>query len=127
MDDFKKYLRRAIAVIVLVFIAVMLFLIYADYSDGLRAGVPIKLSHKGKVIKTYEAEINVGGLTNSTEGVLPSSWSFSIKSKDQQVIDKLNRAIEENKRVKVYYHEKYKVLFWLGDTKYFVYDVQILD
>jgi len=127
MNNFKKYLKIFIASVAGIFIAVMLFLIYANYSDGYRAGVPIKVSHKGKIIKTYEAEINVGGLTNSTEGVLPSSWTFSVKAKDELVLEKLNQAIEDNKRVKVYYNEKYAVLFWLGDTKYFVYDVQILD
>ena len=127
MNNFKKYFRIAIVSIIGIFIAVMLFLIYANYSDGYRAGVPIKVSSKGKIFKTYEAEINVGGLTNSSEGVLPSSWSFSVKASDELVLTKLDQAIEENKRVKVYYHEKYAVLFWLGDTKYFVYDVQILD
>ena len=127
MNNFKKYFRIAIVSIIGIFIAVMLFLIYANYSDGYRAGVPIKVSHKGKIIKTYEAEINVGGLTNSTEGVLPSTWVFSVKTSDELVLSKLDQAIEDNKRVKVYYKEKYAVLFWLGDTKYFVYDVQILD
>jgi hypothetical protein len=59
--------------------------------------------------------------------VLPSKWAFSIKDKDSEVRKKLEEAIEENRRVKVYYYEKYAQLFWLGDTKYFVHKVQILD
>ena len=127
METIKKYFKLTLVAVVAFGIAAFLFVIYADVSKGYRAGVPIKVSYKGKIIKTYEAEINVGGLTNSSEGVLPSTWSFSIKKDDLHVLDALNEAIENNKRVKVYYEEKYVALFWLGDTKHFVYDVQILD
>lgn len=123
----KSAFKKILAVAVVVFIGVMLFLYYADYSNGYRAGVPIKISHKGKLFKTYEGELNEGGLTNTGEGVLPSKWQFSIKSKDAEVRQLLEEAIEKNARVKVYYEEKYAQLFWLGDTKYFVYKVQILD
>ena len=29
-------------------------------------------------------------------------------------------------RAKLYYKEKFVTFFWLGDTKYFVYDVEVL-
>ena len=122
----KSAFLKFIAIVLAVFIGVMLFLSYANYSDGFRAGVPIKISHKGKLFKTHEGELNEGGLTNTAQGVLPSKWAFSIKDEDVEVRRKLEEAIEENKRVKVYYEEKYAQLFWLGDTKYFVYKVQIL-
>lgn len=123
----KSAFGKFLLIVVVVFIGVMLFLNYANYSDGYRAGVPIKISHKGKIIKTHEGELNEGGLTNTAQGVLPSKWAFSIKDSDSEVRVKLEEAIEQNRRVKVYYEEKYAQLFWLGDTKYFVYKVQILD
>lgn len=123
----KSGLKKFGLIVVAVFIGVMMFLHYANFSDGYRAGVPIKISHKGKLIKTYEGELNEGGLTNTAQGVLPSKWAFSIKASDGEVRNKLEQAIEENKRVKVYYEEKYAQLFWLGDTKYFVYKVQLLE
>lgn len=110
-----------------IFLAVMLFLYYASYSDGYRAGVPIKVSKKGTIIKTYEGELNEGGLTSSAEGVLPAKWQFSIRGSDEEVRLKIDQAIVENKRVKLYYKEKYVKMFWLGDTKYFVYEVELLD
>lgn len=127
MEKFKKFLKRLLFVTIGLFIIVMLFFYYGNYSSGYRAGVPIKVSHKGKLFKTYEGELNEGGLTNSAEGVLPAKWAFSIKSSAKEVREKLDDAIVNNKRVKVYYKEKYVQLFWLGDTKYFVYDVQILE
>ncbi len=123
----KGAFGKFLLIVGVVFIGVMLFLYYANYSDGYRAGVPIKISHKGKLIKTHEGELNEGGLTNTAQGVLPSKWAFSIKDADSEVRVKLEEAIEGNRRVKVYYNEKYAQLFWLGDTKYFVYKVQILD
>ena len=127
MDKTKSFFRKILLAAAGLAVLVLLFIYYANYSDGFRAGVPIKVSHKGKIFKTYEGELNEGGLTNSSEGVLPAKWQFSIKSSDDEVREKLNQAIEQNKRVKVYYKEKYAKLFWLGDTKYFVYEVQILN
>ncbi|MCT4622113.1 MAG: 6-phosphogluconate dehydrogenase [Schleiferiaceae bacterium] len=127
MAETKNIFKKALWIVVGVLVAVILFLYYANFSDGYRAGVPIKVSHKGKIIKTYEGELNEGGLTSNAEGVLPAKWQFSIRSSHKEVREQLEEAIEKNKRVKVYYHEKYVRFFWLGDTKYFVYKVQILE
>ena len=35
--------------------------------------------------------------------------------------------MSDHKRVKLHYDEKYLQLFWRGDTKYFVQEVEILD
>ena len=93
MDKTKKFFRNVFLILAGVFVVIMLFLYYANYSDGFRAGVPIKVSRKGKIIKTYEGEINVGGLTNTGEGVLPSTWAFSIKRGNDHVLQDLNTAI----------------------------------
>lgn len=124
METFRKIVKWTIGIIAVLVLLVILFFNYASYSDGYRVGVPIKVSHKGNIFKTYEGELNVGGLTNSSEGVLPTTWAFSIRGADQEVRDKLNSAVEQGHRVKVFYKEKYIRIFWRGDTKYFVYDVQ---
>jgi hypothetical protein len=56
--------------------------------------------------------------------VIPTTWEFSIYDRDEEVRNKLNKAIEEGQRVKLLYEEKYVRFFWQGDTKYFVHDVQ---
>ncbi len=124
MDKFKKILRWTIGIIVAICLIIFLFLNYASYSDGFRVGTPIKLSHKGNIIKTWEGELNIGGLTSSAEGVIPTTWEFSIHGSDEEVREALNTAIERGTRVKLYYKEKYTRFFWQGDTKYFVYEVQ---
>ena len=118
---------RFLAIAIGLFLAITLFLYYANYSEGYRAGVPIKVSKKGTLFKTYEGQLNIGGLTNNAEGVIPSTWEFSIKSTSAEVLENLDEAIVENKRAKLYYEEKYARLFWRGDTKYFVTKVEILE
>jgi hypothetical protein len=127
MAKFTKKLMLAGAGIVLIAFAVLTFILYANYSDGERAGVPVKFSRKGVIFKTYEGELNVGGLTNSSEGAIPTTWSFSVRRSNEGVHVGLSRAMEDSKRVKLHYHEKYVQLFWRGDTKYFVHRVEILD
>ena len=63
----KRAFGKFVLIGLVVFIGVMLFLNYANYSDGYRAGVPIKISHKGKLFKTHEGELNEGGLTNTAQ------------------------------------------------------------
>lgn len=110
-----------------VLILIFIFFNAANFSNGYRAGVPIKVSYKGILFKTWEGQLNVGGLDNSAEGAIPSTWEFSIAKSDDEVRNKIEQAIEEGKRVKLYYKEKYVKFFWKGDTKYFVYKVDILN
>lgn len=122
-----KIFKRLLAIVLLLILAVFLFLNYANFSSGYRAGVPIKVSHKGVLFKTWEGELNVGGLANSAEGAIPSTWEFSIADGDEQVRKQLEEAVTYGKRVRLNYNEKFVQFFWKGDTKYFVYDVEILN
>lgn len=122
-----RQIKIAAAGIVVVAVASVLFMMYANYSTGVRAGVPTKFSRKGVIFKTYEGELNVGGVTNSPEGAIPTTWDFSVRRSDVEVQQKLERAMSESRRVKLHYDEKYVQLPWRGDTKYFVFQVDVLD
>ena len=127
MKGFVSILKKIGIVILLLAIAVFVFLNMANYSSGFRAGVPTKFSKKGVIIKTHEGTLNVGGLTNSSEGAIPTTWDFTVKKSADSVIAKLDNAFLQGNRVKLMYEEKYVKFFWLGDTRYFVYDVEILE
>ena len=127
MEKVITFLKKAGIIIVLLAVAVFAFLLMANYSKGFRAGVPTKISKKGVIIKTIEGTLNIGGLTNSAEGAIPTTWDFSVKRSADSVVTKIDQAIVDGHRVKLLYNEKYTKFFWLGDTKYFVYDVQILE
>ncbi|MCK5277796.1 MAG: hypothetical protein KAK04_04645 [Cyclobacteriaceae bacterium] len=126
MKGFLKLLKKIGIIILLLAIAVFVFLNVANYSTGYRQGVPTKISKKGIIIKTHEGTLNIGGLTNTSEGAIPTTWDFTIKKSADSVIVKLDKAILDGDRVKLMYEEKYVRFFWFGDTRYFVYDVEVL-
>ena len=127
MKGFVNLLKKVFLGIIILGALTFLFLIFANYSSGFRAGVPTKISKKGVIFKTYEGTLNIGGLTNTPEGAIPTTWDFTVKSSADSVLTKIDRAIISSKRVKLLYHEKYARFFWMGDTKYYVYDVEILN
>ena len=113
----NKFLIWTIGIVVLV-IAVYLFYITSyTYSEGNRAGRLIKFSRKGYVFKTYEGEINLGGINASTGGVMINNmWDFSVT--DNAVADTLSKY--EGRDITVHYKEKLRTMPWRGDTKYIV-------
>lgn len=113
----KGFLVGTISIIFLCLIFYILFATVYTYSDGNRAGRLIKFSHKGYVFKTYEGELNLGGINTTNGGVLINNmWQFSVA--DQSVADSL--ATLEGKDVTLHYKEKIRSLPWRGESKYIV-------
>lgn len=113
----KVTIRIIIAAIIL---AIGGFAIYANmnYSEGDRVGKVVKVSKKGVFFKTWEGQLSYGDNKEM--------WEFSIPSSQEQVRINIDDASENNKRVKLYYKEKYITFPWRGDTKYIVYKVEVL-
>lgn len=111
-------LKKIIIGLVVILISYSCFLYFATYSEGVRAGELVKFSSKGVIIKTWEGEIS--------QGVSDSQFfRFSVEDGEKQVIDDLNSL--QGYYVKLHYFERYKILFWLGDTKYFITKVEKTD
>ena len=113
----RRFLAWIVAIIV-TFLAIYILLNIAyTYSDGNRAGKLIKFSHRGYLFKTYEGEMNLGGINTTNGGVLINNmWLFSVS--DRSVADSLSKL--EGKDITVHYKEKLSTLPWRGDTKYIV-------
>lgn len=111
----KKALVITLLLIVAIFGAVYAFIYYVPYSEGVRSGELIKISHKGVGIKTWEGEISQG-----ISGA--QIFKFSVLDKDAEVIEKLKEY--QGNYVKVTYIERFATFFWLGDTKYFITEVE---
>ena len=101
--------------IFLLLIGYFCFLYFAHYSEGIRAGELVKFSHKGVIIKTWEGQISQG-VSESLQ------FEFSVEDSQNQVKQDLMNL--QGKYVKLHYFERYKTLFWLGDTKYFITKVE---
>lgn len=115
----KKVTTRII--IAAIILAIGGFLIYSNinYSTGNRVGKVVKISKKGVMFKTWEGELQ--------QEDNPEKWAFSIRGSQEQVRENIDDAIEANKRVKLYYKQKYIVLPWRGDTDYLIYKVEVLE
>jgi hypothetical protein len=111
-----------LAVIVVVGIS-MYFMYSFTYSEGNRAGVLIKFSKKGYVFKTYEGELNIGGMGNIPNTAQANQiWYFSVKN--EAVADSLMQM--EGKRVSLHYNQMDKNLPWQGETNSFVDGYKVL-
>lgn len=110
-----KFLIKTFIIILLIVAGYFSFLYFLHYSDGVRAGKLVKFSSKGMLFKTWEGEISQGVSDAQT-------FVFSVEDNEKQAIEDLNRL--QGKFVKLHYFERYKTLFWLGDTKYFITKVE---
>jgi len=111
----KKVLFLIISVFLIVYAVYFAGVYYLTFSEGTRSGELIKFSKKGVVFKTYEGEISQG-----ISGA--QIFSFSVEDGQTNVIQKLEDY--QGKYVKLMYKERYGTFAWLGDTKYFITEVQ---
>jgi hypothetical protein len=114
----KKILAITLGIILLLVILFTIANVTFTYSEGSRAGRLIKFASQGYFFKTYEGEINLGGVTNATNGnmMMNYMWDFSVE--DKAVADSLSKL--EGRDIRVHYKEKLSKLPWRGDTKYIV-------
>lgn len=120
----KKFFRRLIAIIVLVFIAVVLFVYYANISEGSRSGVIVKISKRGAIFKTYEGQMDLGSFgAVKADNQFSQTFEFSVEKDDDEVYKTLEEASLSGERVQIRYKEKYATLPWRAETTYFVYEV----
>lgn len=120
----KKFFRRLIAIVVLLFIGVMLFIYYANISEGTRSGVIVKISKRGAIFKTYEGQMDLGSFGAVKDAnQLSQTFNFSVEKGKDELIDELEQVSLSGERVQIRYKEKYAVLPWRAETTYFVYDI----
>jgi hypothetical protein len=118
---FRKFLVITLLLIVAGFF-IFYFISGLTYSEGTRSGILTKVSKRGFVFKTYEGEMNIGGL-NQGDGTIMPGTVFRFSASERKVYDKLESL--QGRKVVVHYKQVIKNLFWQGDTDYFVYDVNV--
>jgi hypothetical protein len=90
------------------------------YSDGTRAGILQKFSHKGWICKTREGELAQYVIA----GVSPQIWAFSVR--DPAVGAQLEKVV--GARVQLHYTEHAGVpSTCFADTRYFVDHVTVIE
>jgi len=123
----KRFLIAIVAFVLIVAMATVAFLMFASYGDGYRVGVIQKVSKKGVIFKTIEGELSQGFIEGAADagasGVGTRIWYFTVEN-DPSVLAQIDHAIEANKKVKLFYKEKYTNLPWVGDTRQIVFKVE---
>ena len=119
-EKFKKILYRLLLIII-ISLGFSYWACSWTFSEGSRAGYLIKISKKGVVFKTYEGELNLGGV-NISDGLEGNIWSFTMF--DDDLVKKMKNF--EGDKVKLFYKERYKTFPWQGDTNYIVTDIERL-
>ena len=113
----KRFLTYAGISILIVFIVYLVFIYFVTFSEGYRAGELIKISKRGLIFKTWEGRLSQGVSEEQ-------QFNFSVQKGDKEVLEKLKEF--QGKKVKVTYIERFGTFIWLGDTKYYVKEVEIL-
>lgn len=116
----KKFLL-VLFLIVAAGIAGYLLVCNYTYGEGSRTGYLIKFARTGYIFKTYEGEMNLGGMNANNNSVANYLWDFSVLGSEKEVVNELSNY--EGKVITVFYREKLKNMPWQGNTKYFVYKI----
>jgi len=117
----KKIIYLFIALIIILAGIFIYWEYYYTYSDGYRAGLLQKFSHKGNLFKTFEGEMILSSVTsNSNVAIASEKFYFSvINSQLAQQLDTI-----QGRMVIVHYQQKNGALFWHGDSEYIVDSVK---
>ena len=107
----RKFLIYVVIIVIASLTAYLTFIYFVNYSEGVRAGELIRMSHKGVAFKTYEGEISQG-----ISGA--QIFSFSVMSGDTKLIEELKAL--QGQYVKVTYVERYRTFPWWGETNYYI-------
>jgi len=122
----KKTFKERLKYIFIKFLLVSAFVFFAvlwvcswSYSEGTRSGNLIKVSKKGVIFKSFEGQLNLGGISMAS-GLEGNIWSFTML--EESLVNTIKSY--EGKKVKVFYKERYKTMPWLGDTNYIVNKIE---
>ena len=118
----KKFFRRLLFLLVILFAIYFYFQYILTYSKGYHTGLLQKFSNKGFIFKTYEGELILSSVASNKDITLASEkFMFSVTNKNLvRQFDTL-----QGRNVIVHYNEKKGVLFWRGDTRFLVDSVKI--
>jgi hypothetical protein len=121
MSVFKKKLRKFLywaLTLIILFVGVLIYWSYFfTFSDGYRAGMLQKFSHKGTIFKTYEGEMILSSV-QSTKDVALASDKFIFSVTDKNLALQLDSL--QGKNIVVHYSQKNNTLPWRGESEYIV-------
>ena len=121
----KSFLKKALIAVIVLGLAVLAFLYWATYDEGVLAGKVLRISKKGVIFKTYEGKLNLDTF-GALKGASPiaESFDFSVEGGEDDVIKILEEVALSGERVNLHYKKVYTKFPWRGETKTFVTSVE---
>jgi hypothetical protein len=86
--------------------------------EGSRSGVVVKLSKKGRISKSWEGELMLGGVQSG------QTWAFSLDPADPasaELAKSLEAAVNSATPLTLRYHQRF-IGPWSTDTNYLVFE-----
>ena len=124
----KRKSKKVLLMFFALFVILMGIFIYWKYfyiySDGYRAGLLQKFSHKGTFIKTWEGEMILSSVSGNMNVVIASE-KFYFSVLDEILSQQLDTI--QGRMVIVHYQQRNGVTFWRGDSKYLVDSVKLIN
>jgi hypothetical protein len=121
-EKLKKIFFWSLGIFVIIFGIIIYWNYFFTYSDGYRAGLLQKFSHKGSIFKTYEGEMILSSVTsNSNVAIASEKFYFSVT--DKKLASQLDTI--QGQYVIVHYYQTNSALFWRGDSQYLVDQVKL--
>jgi hypothetical protein len=118
----RKYLFIVLTFFFLVVSGYIYWSFFFTFSDGYRAGMLQKFSHKGNIFKTYEGEMVLSSV-QSNKNVTLASEKFLFSVADKDVAFQLDTL--QGRNVIVHYTQKNNTLPWRGETTFIVSSVKL--
>jgi hypothetical protein len=121
----KKILKRILIVGIVISFAILAFLYWGTYENGVMAGKVLRISEKGLLFKTYEGKLSLESF-GALKGVSPvaETFDFSVESNEKEVIEQLNEVALSGERVNLHFKKRFMSFAWRGETKYFITQVE---
>ena len=90
------------------------------YSDGIKTGSITKFTQKGLIFKTWEGQLNLGGMVSDGDGgMVANVWNFSVQ--DPIIAEQLQSL---QGRVSLKYDQHILVPIYEGSTNYIITDIK---
>jgi len=117
----RKILLSFLALVIIISGVFFYWKYFYTYSDGYRAGLLQKFSHKGNIFKTYEGEMILSSVS-SNANVTIASEKFFFSVINENLAKQLDTS--QGQMVIVHYQQKNGALFWHGESEYVVDSVK---
>ena len=118
----RRVLKWLVTLLIIFLAGFIYWKYFYTYSEGYRAGLLQKFSHKGTFVKTYEGEMILSSVA-STRDIAIASEKFQFTVINKELIRQFDTLQGDN--VIVHYRQMNGTVFWRGDSKYLVDSVKI--